>query len=115
MEKLGVEPVQLLTQVFNFLVMVFLLTKVLYKPILRSGRRLEAEIIEKAHKEASLILDKGRKELELEKIELEKQLRSKTIEIASNMVEAVLSQVLDVKAHQKIINKKLADLAKLAK
>jgi F-type H+-transporting ATPase subunit b len=36
MEKLGIEPVQLLTQIVNFVVMVVVLTKFLYKPILRT-------------------------------------------------------------------------------
>ena len=35
MDKLGIEPVMLLTQVINFLVLVILLTKFLYKPILK--------------------------------------------------------------------------------
>lgn len=36
MEKLGIEPVQLLTQVINFSLMVFLLTKLLYKPVIKT-------------------------------------------------------------------------------
>ena len=36
MEKLGIEPIQLLLQTFNFVVMAVLLTKFLYKPILKS-------------------------------------------------------------------------------
>ncbi|MBI3576547.1 F0F1 ATP synthase subunit B [Candidatus Gottesmanbacteria bacterium] len=35
MEKLGIEPLQLATQVFNFVIMVAVLTYFLYKPILR--------------------------------------------------------------------------------
>lgn len=35
MEKLGIELPLLLTQIFNFLLMVFILTKLLYKPILK--------------------------------------------------------------------------------
>ena len=35
MEKLGIQPVQLLAQVFNFLVLLFILKKFLYKPILK--------------------------------------------------------------------------------
>ena len=36
MEKLGIEQIQLLLQTFNFVVMAVLLTKFLYKPILKS-------------------------------------------------------------------------------
>lgn len=35
MEQLGIEPLQLATQVFNFLIMVAVLTRFLYKPILK--------------------------------------------------------------------------------
>lgn len=165
MDKLGIEPIQLLTQVFNFVVMVVLLTKFLYKPILKAleerkkkiqagleyaekmeeelektdkkrqavidaakdegrkiieeskktGKLLEAEIIEKAHKEAAGILDKGRKELELERAEMEKQLQLNTVEIAQTWVKTVLGNVLSVKNQQAIIDKKLKELAKQIK
>lgn len=36
MEQLGIEPIQLLTQIVNFVVMVVVLTKFLYRPILRT-------------------------------------------------------------------------------
>lgn len=36
MEKLGIQPIQLLTQTFNFLVLLFILRKFLYKPILKA-------------------------------------------------------------------------------
>lgn len=36
MDQLGIEPIQLLTQVFNFVVMVILLTKFLYRPIIQN-------------------------------------------------------------------------------
>ena len=35
MEKLGIEPILLLTQVINFTILVVVLTKFLYKPILK--------------------------------------------------------------------------------
>lgn len=46
MEQLGVEPIQLLTQIFNFLVMAFLLTKILYKPIVKSLEERRKKIAE---------------------------------------------------------------------
>jgi len=35
MEKLGIEPTLLLAQILNFLIIAFVLTKILYKPILQ--------------------------------------------------------------------------------
>lgn len=162
MEKLGVEPIQLLTQIFNFVVMFLVLSKLLYKPILKaledrrkkieeglqyaekmkaeteknekkrediisqakdqarkiieegkkSGRIIEAEIIEKAHKEAQDVIAKGRSELSLERIEMEKLLRGQTIDIATSMVESILRQILDKNYQTEVINKKIRELEK---
>ncbi len=35
MEKLGIDPVMLVTQIINFAILAFILTKFLYKPILK--------------------------------------------------------------------------------
>lgn len=44
MEKLGIEPLQLATQVFNFVIMVAVLTYFLYKPILRMLKQRREKI-----------------------------------------------------------------------
>lgn len=48
MEKLGIDPRLLITQIVNFTIMVFILTKLLYKPILKSltdrQKKIEAEL-----------------------------------------------------------------------
>lgn len=86
MEKLGIEPQLLLTQIVNFAIMVFLLTKFLYKPILKAleerkkkietslklveKQELEAEKWEKRHQEllveareeARVIIENAKKE-----------------------------------------------------
>ncbi len=85
MEKLGVEPVQLLTQIFNFVVMFLVLSKLLYKPILKAlderrkkieeglqyAEKMKAEtekndkkreeIIGEAKNEARKIIEEGKK------------------------------------------------------
>ncbi len=75
MEKLGIELPQLLTQVVNFTIMVFVLTKFLYKPILKTleerKRKIEEglkftekvkEEIEKTEKNRQEIMDKAKTE-----------------------------------------------------
>ncbi len=75
MDKLGIEPVMLLTQVINFLVLVILLTKFLYKPILKliderrkkieEGLQLAQEMKlkeEELLKEKEKVLDKAKDE-----------------------------------------------------
>jgi F-type H+-transporting ATPase subunit b len=85
MEKLGIEPIQLLTQIFNFLIMVFILTKMLYKPLtkkleerrkritegleyadkmkieLDENEKKREEIISKAKTEVRKIIEEGKK------------------------------------------------------
>lgn len=164
MDKLGIEPIQLLLQAFNFIVMAVLLTKFLYKPILKAlndrkkkiaeglsyaqkakedeentekkrqeviaaakeearkiieegkleGKKLEAEIEEKAHKSAQDILEKGKRDLELARLNAEKEMQKKTVEIASLMVEKLLSESLDPKLQKAILDKKLSQITKIS-
>lgn len=46
MEQLGIEPLQLATQVFNFVIMVVILTRFLYKPILKALKDRRDKIAE---------------------------------------------------------------------
>lgn len=96
MDKLGIEPIQLLTQIFNFTVMVLVLSKLLYKPILKAleerkkkieegllytekmkeemekSEKARQDIINKAKEEARKIVEEGKKagrKLEAEIIE----------------------------------------------
>ncbi len=85
MEQLGIAPFQLATQIFNFLVMVFLLNIFLYKPILKAleerknkiaeglqysqkmkeeaekSELKRQEVINKAKEEARKIVEEGKK------------------------------------------------------
>lgn len=68
MQKLGIEPVQLLLQLFNFVLMVFVLTKLLYNPIkgkLEERRKKIAEGLEytRKMKEKEEEIDKKREEI----------------------------------------------------
>ncbi|MCL4360059.1 F0F1 ATP synthase subunit B [Patescibacteria group bacterium] len=63
MEKLGIQPVQLFTQVINFLVMVIILAKFLYKPILKAldERRKKIEAGLRYAEETKAELEKSEK------------------------------------------------------
>lgn len=165
MENIGISPSAFLIQLINFSIMVFVLGKLLYKPIIRVlserkkkiedgleyetkmksellaterkraeildkaadeakkiieegkklGKKTEAEILVKAADEAAAIVAKGKKEIESERAEMEKSLRSKTTEIASAMVEKLLSQVLSGSDQRALIDKKLRDIDKLTR
>ncbi|MBI4999296.1 F0F1 ATP synthase subunit B [Candidatus Gottesmanbacteria bacterium] len=107
MEQLGIETVQLLTQVFNFVVMLVLLTKFLYRPILgkleerrkkieeglifteRARKDLEEidrkrqEIIDQAKLEARRIIDVGKKSAK----NLEREIIEKAHQEAATILE----------------------------
>ncbi len=74
MEKLGIEPVMLLTQIINFLVLVVVLTKFLYKPILK-------------------LIDDRRRKIE-EGLELSQKMKIKEEELAKEK-EVVLDKAKD--------------------
>lgn len=96
MEQLGIQPIQLVIQIVNFGILVFVLTKLLYRPVLKAleerKRKIEeglgqaekakqeaektekkrSEILAKAKEEARQILDAAKKvgkEAEMEIIE----------------------------------------------
>ncbi len=74
MDKLGIEPVMLLTQIINFLVLVIVLTKFLYKPILK-------------------LIDDRRRKIE-EGLELSQKMKVKEDELAKEK-EEVLDKAKD--------------------
>jgi F-type H+-transporting ATPase subunit b len=63
MDKLGIQPTQLITQIVNFAILAVVLTKILYKPVLKSleeRRKKIASGLEYAEK-ARLEAEKGEK------------------------------------------------------
>lgn len=105
MEKLGINLTYLITQIVNFTILLIVLTKVVYKPILRMlekrKRKIEeglalteklnkekeeieikkALILKEAQKEAQAILDKARSHAKLVEVELVKEAKVKAEEI----------------------------------
>lgn len=162
MEQLGIEPLQLVTQIFNFVIMVAVLTYFLYKPIMKilktrrdkiaeglsyaekmkveaekteekrqevlrevkeegsliideskkSGKLVEAEIIEKAHEEAKAIVEKGRMDIEMERADMEKKLKGEMIGVAAAIAQKALESTISATTHRAIIEKKIRDIAR---
>lgn len=108
MEQLGIEPFQLLFQVFNFALMVVLLTKFLYKPILKvleERRKKIAEGLEyaqkmqeeknKNEKKLDEILNKAREEVRKiiqEGKDAGKRLEAEIIEKAQKEASAIMEK-----------------------
>src|SRR4030067_1268004 len=74
MEKLGIDPILILVQIINFSLLLYILKRVLYKPVLKAikDRREKLESIDK---------DKKTLEEEKEKFEKEKSQKLKSIEL----------------------------------
>lgn len=163
MEKLGIELPLLLTQIVNFTIMLIILTKLLYKPILKSlndrRKKIEEglafiekakkeeeklasrkqEIVKEARDEAKVIFEnakkeakkmkeemilEGKKEVENMKVKLLKEMAARseklkselvaqTVDIATQMSERVLGDILGSDEQHKIITKELQKLGKL--
>lgn len=105
MESLGINPTYLLTQIINFVILLAILTKLVYKPMLNSleKRRKKIEeglaltdkltkekealdskkrkVILDAQKEARMIVDKAREEGKKQEAEIIKEARAKADEM----------------------------------
>jgi len=162
MEQLGIDPKLLLAQIVNFLVIVFVLTKLLYKPILTSMakrrseiqkgldltekmqkeeaelERSKAAIIEKAHKDASKVVDEAKEKAhEVEKVilaeareeakrivekgktdvtalhaSMEKSVEREAVALAEAMTAKLVSSVLSEKEQRALIANALKELEK---
>lgn len=163
MEQLGIQPWGIIWQVVNFLVLLYLLKRFLYAPVLRmlderrkkiedglqsakrmeetlqksekkqqevlvaareegkkliddakkAARRTEEELIQKAHQEAEAIIQKSHQEIAAERKQMQEQLQKESVDLAMQMLEKVLTQVLSEKEQQEIIEKRMKDISRL--
>lgn len=105
MEKLGVNPIYLITQIINFFILLVILKKIVYKPVLEAlekrRKKIEeglvltgkltkekeeleekkAKILNEAQKEARAIIDKVREQAKKVEEDLIKEARLKAEEI----------------------------------
>ncbi len=117
LNQFGINPILLLAQVVNFLVLLFILKKFLYKPILKvleerkkkieeslknaeeiEKRLLETEeekdkVLLKASSEAQKLLDDTKKELEAMKTEMELRAKQQAELIIKKGEEAARAEV----------------------
>ena len=113
MEKLGIEPNLLLAQIVNFLIILFVLSKLLYKPILGMLEKRKKEItaglalteklreeeekmnlrkekvLEEARKEARFIVEAGKKEAESQSKEIVEAAHARVLGIMAKGKEDV--------------------------
>ena len=82
MNQLGIEPMVLVAQIINFIIIIFVLSKLLYKPIL--------ELLEKRKKEIVAGIELTEK-LRIEEEKLESK-RLKTLSVARGEAQAIISE-----------------------
>ncbi len=68
MEKLGIEPSLLLAQIVNFTIIMVVLTKLLYKPILGMLQKRKSQIEESLRRSESLRLEEEKMQTRREKL-----------------------------------------------
>lgn len=132
MEQLGIEPNLLLAQIVNFLIIFFVLSKLLYKPILgmlekrkkeiaaglelTEKMRLEEEklnvrkekVLAEARKEAQNIVEAGKKEADVQS----KEIIEAAHKTAQEIIEKGKEDVLDLRAGmEKDVQKAAVDIA----
>lgn len=83
MEKLGVQPIQLLAQIFNFLILMVILKKYLYKPILKALEDRKKKI-----EDGLRFSEKAKQELEEAEKKKEEIVNHAKLEAAKIMAEA---------------------------
>jgi F-type H+-transporting ATPase subunit b len=91
MEQLGIEPQLLLAQLVNFLIILFVLSKLLYKPILRMIEKRKKEI------EEGLVLTEKMRVADQKRKEKEEKLFVEARREARNIVEAAEKEGEDAK------------------
>lgn len=92
MEKLGIEPIQLLAQIINFTIMLVILTKFLYKPVLKTLEERKKKIEEGVSNAEEM--QKKLEEIEQRKTKVE----GKAIEEAKKIIENAKKQAKKVEA-----------------
>lgn len=165
MDKLGINTTYLITQIINFVILVVVLGKLVYKPVLKSlekrkkqieeglnltktlneekekielrrakiikdasnegkaiiekaraqGKKVEEEIIKEAREKASEIIDRGKKDVEIRRKEMEVKLAKDTVDIATQLTEKVIGEVLDQKKQQDFIRRRVTQFLKETK
>jgi F-type H+-transporting ATPase subunit b len=111
MEQLGIEPKLLLAQIVNFLIIVFVLTKVLYKPVLAMLEKRRKEIAEglaiseRMHREEekfqekkAAMLDVARKEAKA----LIEEAKKRATDVEKDLVEKAHKQASEIVEKGKI-------------
>lgn len=113
MEQLGIEPVQLLTQLINFAIMVAVLSKLLYKPIMKSLNERRKKIAEGLAYTEKMKAESEKTESKRQAILASaKEEASKIIEDAKKAAKGVEAEIIE-KAHEEekgIVEKGRSDI-----
>ena len=128
MEKIlsdfGVQPILLLAQIVNFLILLILLKKFLYKPILQvlekrketidEATKQAAGIIAEAHLKAQTdieeMLKKGQEAITLEREKMQSELKGEVADLVGKSVAKVLEGLLDKQTQKKISDQAIKNL-----
>src|SRR3989338_4739963 len=125
----GIQPVLLLAQIVNFLIILYLLQKFFYKPIVKlleqRKKRIEeslknadlieeklkktqeqsVQILAEAQKQLEEILTQSQVQIEAQRKQMQKQLEKETLNLVVEVVRKVLERTLKPKERQDLTTK----------
>lgn len=83
--------------------------------IIREGRetaeRIRAEILEKARKEADMMIERAREEIERHREQAMLQLRTQVVDLAIQIASKLLGETLNEQKHKKLVEKYLQEIS----
>src|SRR3989338_7324895 len=137
MENLGIQPISLLLQSINFLLLLLILKKFLYKPILKvladrkkkieeglsysdkmksefeKSEKKRDEILVRARSDGKTIIEEAKRAAKKREEELlEKAQREAQEMIAKKIVEKVIKEALTENTQKALIDRKIKEIAK---
>ncbi|MBI3765391.1 MAG: hypothetical protein HY277_02670 [Ignavibacteriales bacterium] len=113
-------PGLIIWTIITFLLLMVILKKFAWKPLLESLQRreesvrkkLKDEIIEKANRQTRAMLDQAKQEIDRDKEAALAQLRGEVANLAIQAASKILDETLDESRHRKIVDSYLKQLPK---
>src|SRR3990167_3579776 len=108
LEKLGLEPHILLAQIINFLILIFVLRRFLYKPLIKFLDKRK-DIIEKGLNDAQKAKEELSKiqTIKEEKMEAKQKLKEEIRDLVFLVSSKILEKNIGQKENEEIINQQL--------
>src|SRR3972149_73726 len=114
---MNINIIQVIFQIVNFTILLFLLRKYLYRPILKGARlraqKFEKTLSEKADEEMQKKLQRADRLVATRQKQMETNLQKRFSQAVVTTTESLLKDVLDPKQQRSILGKQIQQLKKV--